>query len=140
MLIVPCGHPWATRRSISLNALIGEPLIIREFGSGTRCALEKSLERAGTSLADLEIALELGSNAAIKDAVKRGLGVAFLSRLAVTRELDAKELRAVAVRGLCLTRDFYLVYQRRRPLSPAASVFLHFLESHPLGQREAKGS
>jgi LysR family transcriptional regulator, low CO2-responsive transcriptional regulator len=140
VLIVPTGHPWATHRSISLNALIGEPLIIRESGSGTRCALEKSLERAGTSLTDLNIALELGSNAAIRDAVKRGLGVAFLSRFAVQRELDAHELRAVSVRGLRLTRHFYLVYHRRRPLSPAASVFLHFVGSHPIGQGDAKGS
>jgi DNA-binding transcriptional LysR family regulator len=102
--------------------------------------LEKSLERAGTSLADLNVALELGSNAAIKDAVKRGLGVAFLSQFAVERELDAKELRTVTVRGLCLTRDFYVVFHRRRPLSPTASVFLHFVESHPIGQVAAKGS
>ena len=81
----------------------------------------------------LNVALELGSNAAIKDAVKRGLGVAFLSRLAVQREIDADELRAVMVSGLSLARNFYLIYHRRRPLSPAASVFLHFLESHRIG-------
>jgi DNA-binding transcriptional LysR family regulator len=102
--------------------------------------LEKSLERAGSSLADLSVSLEFGSNAGIKDAVKRGLGVAFLSRFCVQSELKVKELRAVPVRGLCLSRQFYLVYHRRRPLSPAASTFLHFLESHPLGQGVAKGS
>ena len=140
VLIVPAGYPWAARKSISLKALSGQPLIIRELGSGSRSALEKSLERAGTSLADMNVSLELGSNAAIKDAVKRGLGVAFLSRFTVERELDAKELRAVAVRGLCLTRNFYLVYHRRRPLTPAASVFQHFVESHPIGQEAANGS
>ena len=134
VLLVPSGHPWATRRSVSLDALAGEPLIVRESGSGSRCALEKSLERAGRSLAELNVSLELGSNVAIKDAVKRGLGVAFLSRFCVQRELDSKELRAVAVRGLCLTRHFYLVYHRHRPLSQAASVFLHFIESHPISQ------
>ena len=76
-------------------------------------------------------ALELGSNAAIKDAVKRGLGVAFLSELAVRSEVGSKELRSVAVEGLDLARDFYLVFNRRRPLSPAATAFLHFLETHP---------
>jgi LysR family transcriptional regulator, low CO2-responsive transcriptional regulator len=141
VLIIPSGHPWATRRTVSLNAVVSEPLIIREPGSGSRCALEKGLERAGASLADLNVSLELGSNSAIKDAVKRGLGVAFLSRLAVERELDAKELRAVSVRGLCLTRSFYLVYHRLRPLSPAATAFLHFVESHPIGQgATTKGS
>ncbi len=130
VLIVAPGHRWAARKRIPLKALAGEPLIIREPGSGSRCALEKSLERAGASLAGLNITLELGSNAATKDAVKRGLGVAFLSRLAVQREIDASELRAVTVGGLSLIRHFFLVYHRRRPLSPSASVFLHFLESH----------
>jgi DNA-binding transcriptional LysR family regulator len=138
VLLVRPGHPWATRRAVSLNALVGEPLIVRESGSGSRRALEKGLERAGSSLADLDVSLELGSNAAIKDAVKRGLGVAFLSRFCVKRELDSKDLRVVAVRGLSLTRQFYLVFHRRRPLSQAASVFLHFVESHPLGQGSAE--
>ncbi len=133
VLVVGSEHRWAARKRIPLKALTGESLIIRELGSGSRCALEKSLERSGTSLAGLNITLELGSNAAIKDAVKRGLGVAFLSRLAVRREVDADELRAVTVGGLSLARRFYLVYHRRRPLSPAASVFLHFLESHRNG-------
>ena len=95
--------------------------------------MEKSLERAGLSLAGLNIAFELGSNAAIKDTIKGGLGIAFLSRLAIQREIDTDELRAVTVSGLSLTRHFYLVYHRRRPLSAAASVFMHFLRSRPIG-------
>jgi LysR family transcriptional regulator, low CO2-responsive transcriptional regulator len=133
VLVVGSRHRWAARKRIPLEALIGESLIIREAGSGSRCALEKGLERSGASFAGLNITLELGSNAAIKDAVKRGLGVAFLSRLAVQREIDADELRAVTVSGLSLARHFYLVYHRRRPFSIAASVFVHFLESHRIG-------
>jgi DNA-binding transcriptional LysR family regulator len=133
VLVVGSTHRWAARERILLNAMVGESLIIREPGSGSRYALEKSLQRSGASFAELNITLELGSNAAIKDAVKRGLGVAFLSRLAVQREIDAGELRAVTVGGLSLTRNFYLVYHRRRPLSPAASVFVQFLESHRIG-------
>ncbi len=132
VLVVGSGHRWAARKRIPLKSLTGESLIIRELGSGSRCALEKSLERVGVSLARLNITLELGSNVAIKDAVKRGLGIAFLSRLSVHRELDARELQAVEVSGLSLARNFYLVYHRRRPLSPAASAFLRFLESYPI--------
>jgi LysR family transcriptional regulator, low CO2-responsive transcriptional regulator len=133
VLVVAPDHRWAARKRIPLKALTGESLIIREPGSGSRCALEKGLERAFTSLAGLNITLELGSNAAIKDTVKRGLGVAFLSLLAVQREIDGAELRAVKVSGLSLTRQFYLVYQRHRPLSPAAFAFVNFLESHRIG-------
>jgi DNA-binding transcriptional LysR family regulator len=135
VLIVPSGHRWAARRVISLDALGREPIILRERGSGSRRALETSLERVGIAITGLTVSLELGSNAGIKDAVKRGLGVAFVSRFCVQRELAAKELCSVSVRGLDLTREFYLVYHRRRPLSPAGSAFRHFLESHPIGHR-----
>jgi DNA-binding transcriptional LysR family regulator len=64
--------------------------------------------------------------------VRRGLGVSFLSHLAVRKELSSKELRAVAVKGLDFTRDFYLVFDRRRPLPPAARAFVHYLEANPI--------
>jgi DNA-binding transcriptional LysR family regulator len=131
-LILPPGHRLAGRKSISLKVLAGEPLIIRERGSGTRCALRKGLERAGSSLDAMTITLELGSNSAIKDAVRRGLGASFVSRPTVERELASGELVSVRVRGLVLTRDLYAIYHRRRPLSPAASAFLRFLKANPL--------
>jgi DNA-binding transcriptional LysR family regulator len=132
VLILAPGHLLAGRKSISIVVLAREPLIIRESGSGTRCALRKGLERAGASLDEMTISLEMGSNAAIKDAVKRGLGVSFVSRSTVERELASGELVSVRVRGLVLSRYLYAVYHRRRPLSPAASAFLHFLKANPL--------
>ena len=137
VLIIPVGHRSAGQRTLTLKALSREKLIIREPGSGSRDVLETSLERAGTSLAAFDVTLELGSNAAIKDAVRRGHGVAFLSKLAVRSELESKELRTLAVRGLDLTRQFYVVFDRRRPLHPAAAAFLHFLETQQL-QRDRR--
>lgn len=132
VLIVPPEHPLAGRKDISIKALAAESLIVREPGSGSRCALKKGLERAGSSLAAMNITLEMGNTAAIKDAVRRGLGASFVSRSMVRRELDSGELRTISVRGLVLTRHLYVVYHRRRPLSRAASAFLHFVEAHPL--------
>jgi DNA-binding transcriptional LysR family regulator len=131
-LVLAPNHPLTGRKSISLSVLAREPLIVRESGSGTRCALKKGLERAGLSLEDMTISLEMGSNAAIKDAVKRGLGASFVSRSTIKRELAAGELVAMPVRGLVLNRYFYAVYHRRRPLTPAASAFLRFLKANPL--------
>jgi DNA-binding transcriptional LysR family regulator len=130
VLVVPREHRWAGRR-VPLEDLAQEPLILREQGSGSRSAVVASLERGGVALHELNVALELGSNAAIKDAVRRGLGIAFLSRMTVRRELDSREMETAEVEGLELTREFYLAYDRRRPLPPAANAFLHFLEAHP---------
>ena len=70
---------------------------------------EKSLERAGQSLADLRVALELGSNEAIKEAVLRGVGLAILSAYAVQKEVAAGQLRALEVRDLHCDRDMFIV-------------------------------
>ena len=100
-----------------------QPLIVRETGSGARACVEQALARAGTSLADMRIALELGGNEPIVASVRRGLGVAFLSSL-VVRAVGLPSLR---VAGLDLGRDFYAVHDRRRALPIAARLFLDLL-------------
>jgi DNA-binding transcriptional LysR family regulator len=132
VLVVPPGHRWAGR-TIRPSVLEEGPLILREPGSGSRSAVVASLERAGITRSCLDLAIVLGSNAAIKDAVRRGLGVAFLSRLTVQKELDSHELETAEVEGLDVTREFCLVYNHRRPLPPAARAFLHFVESQSIG-------
>jgi DNA-binding transcriptional LysR family regulator len=127
-LVVPPGHPWARRRRVSLEELGGQLLVIREVGSGSRWCLEQALTRAGKSLRDVRVALELGSNEAIKEAVQRGLGLAILSTHAVEREVRAGQFHALKVAGLALTRDILLVWDRRRVLPIPARQFLDLLE------------
>ena len=132
VLVVPPGHAWAGRKRVSVKQLCGHPLVLREAGSGLRHCFEKSLERAGLSLADLRVALELGSNEAIKEAVLRGVGVAVLSIYAVQKELRAGRLIALEVGDLHCDRDMFVVQDRRRVLPPPARMFLAFLETHPV--------
>lgn len=131
VLVVPAKHAWAKRKRVSLKQLCQQPLVLREAGSGLRHCFEKSLGRAGKSLRDLQIALELGSNEAIKEAVLRGMGVAVLSIYAVQKELRAGKLVALQVTDLRCDREMFTVWDRRRVSSAPARTFLHFLESHP---------
>lgn len=132
VLVVPKGHVLSGRKKVTLKQLGGYPLVLREAGSGLRHCFERSLEQAGKSLADLRIALELGSNEAINEAVLRGIGVALLSTYAVQKELQAGRLLGLEVRDLHCDRDMYVVQDRRRVLPLPARIFLTFLETNPV--------
>jgi DNA-binding transcriptional LysR family regulator len=132
VLVVPPGHSLSRRKKVSVKQLPRQPLILREVGSGLRHCFEKSLDKAGLSLADFRVALELGSNEAIKEAVLRGAGIAILSTYAVQKELRAGWLHALEVCDLQCDRDMYIVQDRRRVLPLPARLFLLFLETHPV--------
>jgi DNA-binding transcriptional LysR family regulator len=132
VLVVPSDHALSKRKKLSVRLLARHPLVLRETGSGLRHCFEKSLDRAGLSLSDLRVALELGSNEAIKEGVLRGIGVAILSAYAVQKELRTGQLHALAVSDLHCDRDMYVVQDRRRVLPLPARLFLLFLETHPV--------
>ena len=131
VVVVPAAHPWGGRAEITLEELAAEPLLVRERGSGTRAALEASLERAGLDLGSLRVAGEIGSSQAIKQAVKAGLGITIISRIAVEDECREGRLVALRVAGLAITRAFYLLTHRERSRSPVAEAFRLFLEANP---------
>jgi DNA-binding transcriptional LysR family regulator len=131
VLVVPAEHPWRQRKRVSLKQLGEQPLILREAGSGSRFCLEQALSQAGRSVRELHIALELGSNEAIKEAVLRGMGLAVLSTHAVQKELDAGQLYALRVTSLRLRREMFVAWDRRRVLPIPAKLFLQYIEPSP---------
>lgn len=140
VLILPPGHAWSKRRTVRLGQLAGEPLIMREAGSGTRWRLERALAEAGKSVRDLRVTLELGSNEAIKEAVLQGLGVAFLSTHAVRQELETKQLHATRVSDLDLNREMFIVLNPKRVLPIPARLFLDLSDSTRKTQKPSQPS
>lgn len=131
VLVVPPAHPWARKTHLGFDKLAGENLIVRERGSATRECLEQGLHKIGKELTDLPVRMEMGSNEAIKEAVLRGSGLAFLSVFAVHQDVASGRLAAVEVDGLKATRDLFVVWDRRRVLPPAARAFLQVIENRP---------
>ncbi|CBE67867.1 MAG: LysR family transcriptional regulator [Candidatus Methylomirabilis oxygeniifera] len=127
VLVVPPAHPWASRKSVRAKELPSQPFLIRERGSGTRKMLERALERRNLSIGAFKIIGEMGSNEAIRQAVKAGGGIAIISRLAVASDINCRELYAIPIAGLKLTRPFYLITHRHRSRSPICNAFLTFL-------------
>jgi DNA-binding transcriptional LysR family regulator len=127
ILAVHPEHPWALRKSVPLTDIAREPFIMREPDSGTRKVFAGILEKNGLKESSLQEVAEIGSTAAVKEAVKSGIGISILSRLAVTDDVNCGRLVIVAVKGHKLLRPFYLIQRKNRELSPIASVFLDYL-------------
>ncbi len=126
-LIVPPAHRWAGRQKITLQQLAEEPFIIRESGSGTLKSVREHLLARGIQIETFRIVAEMGSNQAVCEAVKHGIGSSIVSTLAVAEELRAGTLKALAVEGLDLRRSFYLTRHKYRSLSPLGEAFSDFL-------------
>ena len=84
---------------------------MRERGSGTRDVIEMALKLQGVKRASLQIAMELDSTEAIKSAVEVGLGVGFVSRWAIAKDLRlGHNFKIVEVEGLSIKREFLVAY------------------------------
>jgi DNA-binding transcriptional LysR family regulator len=125
VVVAPANHRLAGKRGLSLKDIAGEPFVMREPASGSRWSLEKAARKAG---AKLHVAMELGSNGAIKHAVESGLGLAVLSRYACALELSSGRLVELDVRGFPIRRDWHIVHLRRRRLPSSVQEFITFLK------------
>jgi len=121
VLLVPPGHAWAGRRTVSLHELEDQPVILREPGSATRALLEDRLRQEGIRP---RVSMELGSNEAIKRAVEMGMGVSVLSGAIVRREAEAGLLRMLRIREKGLRRQFEIIIHRERERSRLIGAFL----------------
>lgn len=127
VLAVFPGHPWAGRKSVSLEEIAGEPFILRERGSGTRIVTNQSLEAHGFSSSRLHIVAEMSSTEAVRQGVKARIGVSILSYQAVAEDLQRGSLFAVPIEGIRLARPFFLAQRKNRQISPLCSAFLNHL-------------
>ena len=96
----------------SVTELLGQRLVLREPGSGTREILERHLAARELSVSDFAGVIELASIPAIKACVAAGAGVSFLYRVAVTDELATGALADVTPAGFAIMHDFSLIWQR----------------------------
>jgi len=130
VLITSSDDPLAKRAWVAVEELADRPWLMREQGSGTRRLCETYLNSH-----QLEPSmLTLGSNGAIKNAARVGLGIALQSREAVALELEAGVLKAIRPRGGLPKRSWYVVRSTVGPGSEAADAFIEFVRSPAAGQ------
>jgi len=128
VLAVSVQHRLAGKKAVSLEQLTEEPFILREVGSGTLRIMEDYLQGAGPrGSGSLEVVARLGTSTAVKEGIKAGLGISILSSRAVETETKAGILKTLKVKGLSMSRSFYLIRDKRRVASPLCRAMLDFL-------------
>jgi LysR family transcriptional regulator, low CO2-responsive transcriptional regulator len=123
VIITAPNDPLAGEGSVPIEELGGRPWLLREEGSGTRMMTEEFL-----AAHDLRpTILTLGSNGAIKQAARAGLGVSLQSRLATELELDLDLLATIEVGVPLPRRQCYLLRPAHGPVRPTVEAFLEFV-------------
>jgi DNA-binding transcriptional LysR family regulator len=112
-------------RDVGVAELAAQVWLLRESGSGTRSTAEELFEELGIS----PPTLTLGSNGAVRESVRAGLGVTLISRDAVARELEGRALEEWRCPGLPLRRAWHVVGRAGEDLPPTAGLFLAGLAS-----------
>ena len=125
ILACPSGHPFSGR-TVTLDELRGESLILMQEGAGVRQIVEDALRRRGVRLRDLDVRLELGLQESVRRAVEAGYGVTFISRTAVESDLEAGTLAEARVQGLEATREISLASATGRARTRVADAFVEF--------------
>jgi DNA-binding transcriptional LysR family regulator len=123
VLITAVDDPLAAGDAVGPDELAGRRWLLREPGSGTRLANEQFLTSAGVAAETLT----LGSNGAIKQAARAGLGVSFVSRDAVAQELASGVLGMIPVRSGPPAREWYAMHSTVGPARPVVAEFMAFL-------------
>src|SRR5947209_1078469 len=125
VLACPPGHRFAGK-TVSLDDLRDERLIVMQEGAGVRQVIEEELRSAGVRLRELGVRTELGLQESVRSAVAAGHGVTFISRTALESDLAAGTIATARVRGLDPVREIFLARASGRSETRAAQAFVEF--------------
>ncbi len=126
-LIAPPDHPWRETGVIEPEELLNEDFIMREETSGTYSSVRDALEQGGVDVAKLDTFLTMGTSEAIALAVKKGLGVGFISTMIMTKICPA-QVAPIKIQGTEIFQDIYIGRQTSRPITAAQAAFWDFIQ------------
>jgi DNA-binding transcriptional LysR family regulator len=121
VLVASPEHRFSQRNSISLRELNGEPVILREKGSGSRTAILRKFQEYGIWPS---VILEASSLDFIVGYVKQNRGVSFMFKPDIKEELEKGTLRVVTIEEGNIIFFTDIIYHSEKSLSPPSQAFL----------------
>ncbi|AUN13236.1 LysR family transcriptional regulator [Paeniclostridium sordellii] len=109
---------------IDLDKLSGLKFIMRKDGSGTQSLLINKLKSHKVPINNLDTIAYVESNESIKEMVKLGLGVSFVSYTSVIDYINLRKVRYYKIKNLNFDRKFYFIYSKKKTFTPLEYKFL----------------
>ena len=122
VLVVSPEHRFSQRKSISLRELNGEPVILREKGSGSRAAILRKFQEYGIWPS---VITEASSLDFIVGYVKQNKGVSFMFEPDIKEELERGTLKVIFVEEGNIIFFTDIIYHSEKTLSPPGLAFLN---------------
>ena len=128
VMFVPENHPLSRKKRLKLSDMLSEPIVIRG-GKGISGTTEKALKQLARHGLNVNIVLRCEDPTAVQAAVRQRMGVGIGFEDTVKSAVTSGEFKILDVPGLELAGESFIIYSRKRPLSPLAQEFLELLRS-----------
>lgn len=109
---------------IDLDDLISLNFIMRKEGSGTQTLVESKLKRHKFNINQLNTIAYIESNEAIKEMVRLGLGVSFVSYSSAIDYITLNKVKFFRIKNISFDRNFYFIYSKKKTFTPLENKFL----------------
>lgn len=128
VIITPNNEKYKNmlKEKCSIDDLMKEPLILRENGSGTKKVAEQFLESRNIDVQKLKVVGHMNDQEIIKRSVSNGMGISIISKKSVLDYAGEGKLLIYELEKEVMTRDLYIVIDRRRKLSRIEKEFIEF--------------
>ena len=110
--VCAASHEFAISNPSTVSDLIGERLLIREKGSGTRNILEVNLSARNLHVSDFVHYTEVENMHTIIGLLKKDCGISFLYRIAVEEELSSGTLKEIPLSDFKMQHDFDIIWEK----------------------------
>jgi len=131
VLITPVNAHYLAMQEAEapVEALLREPIILREEGSGSRKSADRFLESMGVSEDALKVTARVNDQESIKNLVVGGLGISIISERAVRNFVEEKRLLMFDLKEHAAERNLYLVYGENLRAGSAVRQFADFVRN-----------
>lgn len=130
VLFVSGEHPWYGRRTVAIEDLAGQRIILREPGSRTRAIFEQALSERGVELTDK---MEISSREGVREAVAAGFGIGVVSETELGGD---QRFKSIKVTNANLTHAEFAICRQQTRAVRVTGAFLDLVAGNLKRERK----